>query len=471
MFFLLHSLHFICLIGQALAAPADLVHDASLEKRALVPNVLSGAIGTVDGALSSVVGGVAADSSEASGIFSAILGAIEDTIKDQVTATPTNIAQATSVVASIFSATPTTIYDDIIKLAANGIAPDATDLANLLVGAVSGPNSETNINLKNPASPIYPKKSSTDPAYTLTETQLRQVIYIPSTFTYGQKPPVILVPGTGATGYQSFDGNFIPLLTGVSYADPVWLNIPIQLLGDAQVNAEYVAYAINYISGISKRNSSIISWSQGGIDTQWALKYFSSTRKVVSNFIAISPDYHGTQLAYLLCPSFPTLPCAPAVIQQEYNSNFIATLRSNGGDSAYVPTTTVYSSTDEIVQPQSGTGASAYLLDARNVGVTNNQVQAVCGGHPAGLFYTHEGVLYNPLAFALAKDALTNGGPGRTSRLSSLNTVCDEVVAPGLNLANVLTTEEAISTAGISVLIYPFKVFVEPPIMSYAAGK
>src|ERR1700761_6924535 len=169
------------------------------------------------------------------------------------------------------------------------------------------------------------------------------------------------------------------------------------------------------------------------MDTQCARKYWPSTRGVVSNLIAHSPDFHGTVLAYILCPGFPRLPCPPSVIQQEYNSNFISTLRSNGGDSAYVPTTTVFSSTDEIVQPQSPvTGASAYLNDARGVGVTNNQVQAVCGGRPAGGFYTHEGVLYNPLGYALTVDALTNGGPGRTSRID-LNTVCNEIVSPGLD--------------------------------------
>jgi hypothetical protein len=81
--------------------------------------------------------------------------------------------------------------------------------------------------------PKWTQHLATDPSYSLIESQLRQVIYIPPTFKHGQKPPVILVPGSGATGFQSFDGNFIPLLTGVDYADPVWLNIPIQLSGDA----------------------------------------------------------------------------------------------------------------------------------------------------------------------------------------------------------------------------------------------
>jgi len=66
------------------------------------------------------------------------------------------------------------------------------------------------------------------------------------------------------------------------------------------------------------------------------------------------------------------------VSKQEYNSTFVATLRNAGGSSAYVPTTSIYSIFDEIVQPQEGTGASAYILDKRNVGMTNVELQNAC---------------------------------------------------------------------------------------------
>jgi hypothetical protein len=114
------------------------------------------------------------------------------------------------------------------------------------------------------------------------------------------------------------------------------------------------------------------------------------------------------------------------------------------------------------------TGASAFLGDAQGVGVTNNQVQAICGGHPAGGFSSHEGILYNPLSFALAMDVLKNGGPGQTSRID-LGTVCNEIISPGLDLANVITTEETIVVAALSVLLFADKQIAEPAIMAYAA--
>ena len=232
------------------------------------------------------------------------------------------------------------------------------------------------------------------------------------------------------------------------------------------MNAEYVAYAINYISGISSYNNvSVMAWSQGNLDAQWAFKYWPSTRKITSDLISFSPDFHGTIIADVTVIGTPQ---DPADLQQSYDANFITTLRSNGGDSAYVPTTTIYSGTDEIVQPQQGVIASAYLKNAHGAGVTNNYLQGICPGRPAGGVYTHEGLLYNPIAYALAIDALTHAGPGMTSRIN-LAVQCQLLVTPGLTLLDVEGTESCVVNSAINGEVYEPKVTKEPPIMAYAA--
>ncbi|KAK1987267.1 hypothetical protein LZ30DRAFT_646245 [Colletotrichum cereale] len=334
---------------------------------------------------------------------------------------------------------------------------DLANLGNKLVAPVNAIDSTNNNNIRNPAKPIWPKKDAADAPYTLSEAQLRQAIYIPQTFTYGQKPPVIF------------------LLSNVPYADPVWLNIPGALLGDAQVNSEYVAYAINYINGISNQTSSIISWSQGGLDTQWAFTFWPSTRSAVRNFFPVSPDFHGTILANVLCLSTGNgainAPCDPSVIQQQYTSVFVTTLRARGGADAYVPTTTFYSAVlDEVVEPQQGVAASAYLNDARGVGVTNIEVQSVCAGRPAGGVYGHATMLFNPLTAALIKDVLKRGqGPAQVQNIN-LEDVCKDIVSPGLTLEDGIATAGSIVAAAIRLLAYLPKLIAEPGLMAYARG-
>lgn len=286
--------------------------------------------------------------------------------------------------------------------------------------------------------------------------------------------------------------NFGKLLKQDKVADPVYVNIPGMNLADIQVAAEYAAYAVGYIASLTGRNVTTLSWSAGSLDGQWAFKYWPSTRGKVDDAIHISSDYHGTIEASLLCPGFTTPGCTPAIAQQTYNvslvsplelecdhagtdavmwqSTFIRTLRAQGGDSAYVPTSNIYSIFDQIVQPQEDPNASGALSDARGVGVTNLELQAVCGSVlPGGAPYnSHEGVLYNALAYACAVDAIQHPGPCNLARINT-TFQCEQFAAPGLSLADIFATEALIPIAAGAILAFEPKSSGEPPIMPYAA--
>ncbi|GAB1743959.1 hypothetical protein NU219Hw_g1003t1 [Hortaea werneckii] len=381
---------------------------------------------------------------------------------------PTSIPQLASEFSKIISTDPADIFQSGAEILLNGFA--GADYLNLLNSYLLE-SSTNNINLIPPRRPIYPKASASDAPYSLSESDLRKAIYIPPGYTFGRVPPVLFLPGTAALAGQNFGPNYGKLLRDRKVADPVYVNIPNENLGDIQTAAEYAAYAVNYISGISGgRNVSTISWSAGSLDGQWALKYWPSTRQHLSNAIRISPDHHGTILAQLLCPGFETPGCTPAIAQQNYNSTFIATLRNNGGDSAYVPTTNIYSIFDEIVQPQQDPNASGSLNDVRGVGVSNIELQNICtaalpGGTPNN---DHEGVLYNALGYALAIDALTHANsPGRVERVDAAGE-CAKFAADGLSLADVLATHALIPLAVGNTLAFRPKVAREPEIRGYA---
>ncbi|KAK5136543.1 hypothetical protein LTR08_002887 [Meristemomyces frigidus] len=380
---------------------------------------------------------------------------------------PTAIPQLQAELQNITTANDGDIFRSGAEIVLNGLAGgNYAQIAN----AYLIDSTTVNINLVQPTTSVYPNASSQDAPYSLSEAALRQAIYIPPGFTYGRIPPVIFLEGTAAFAGQNFGPNYGKLLTGSTFADPVYLNVPMRNLLDKQLAAEYTAYAVNYISGISGGNNvSTISWSAGSLDGQWALKYWPSTRAKMSNKICISPDYHGTIEAQSACPGVTTPECTPAIAQQNYNSSFIQTLRNNGGDSAYVPTTNVYSIFDQIVEPQEDPNASGFLNDARMVGVTNVELQSVCTAVlPGGEIYnTHEGVLYNALGYALAVDALTNGGPGQLSRVD-VKGLCAQVATAGLSLTDIEATEALIPIAALAILAYEPKVAVEPPIMAYA---
>ncbi|POS85157.1 hypothetical protein EPUL_005731 [Erysiphe pulchra] len=389
------------------------------------------------------------------------------------TSTPTGVKDTMARANAAFSmqntspsgnATEPNLMASALDMMMNGLVSD--DLHNTLQSKAAVPVFN---NPPVPADKSFYTKEGNAP-FSVPEEKLRSAIQIPPTFTYGQKPALLMVPGTGASGFETFGNTFGKLLTTTPYADPVYISIPGNSLGDVQINAEYVAYALQYVQSITNQNLSVITWSQGSIDVQWSFKYWPSIRNIVTDFIAISPDFHGTRLAYLLCSgnaNINMIGCTPAVSQQAYNSRFINRLRQDGGDAAYVPTTTVYSQFDEIVQPQFGRQASGIIREGNGVAVSNTLLQEACRGQEGSGLYLHEGVLYSATAYALVIDALTHDGPGSIDRVRNS---CSQTTPEGISDLDVVGVEALIVIILFRLLTFAPKVVREPELRDYTAN-
>jgi hypothetical protein len=78
--------------------------------------------------------------------------------------------------------------------------------------------------------------------------------------------------------------------------------------------------------------------------------------------------------------------------------------------------------------------------------------------------------LYNPLAWALAIDAILHDGPADLSRVN-LAQVCQQVLAPALDLKDLFGTEGLLLIAVAELVLYKPHALGEPPIMDYASSE
>ncbi|KAJ7180902.1 hypothetical protein C8R46DRAFT_1070908 [Mycena filopes] len=399
----------------------------------------------------------------------ALKGAMDGLLDIVAPAAPSSEAAALASLTKIFgTSAPSGFVASAEALLKAGFAPNLSDLLDVNKTYTTGENSMTNSN-PDPPSKIFPSPAG-DASYSFSEAALRQAIFIPDTFTNGVKNPLLIIPGTGQPSFMTFSPNLIPVLQNSEFADPVWLNIPGFLLGDAQLSAEYIAYATHYIAARTGKKVTLMAYSQGNIITQWALTFWPSMRSVVSDFLGMSPAFRGSTLVTAGCVPIQALGigCPPAIHQQTLNSNFVNAMRSHGGDSALVPTTLMFSLTDEIAQPQFGDDATALLKDANNVGVTPVRVQDVCAGKLAGGVATHEGMLYHPLTLAMLEDAMTHDGPADIARVDTAR-LCGQAVADGMSLSALVDTEVGLVKAGAAFIQFRPYLQDEPAVASYAA--
>lgn len=276
-------------------------------------------------------------------------------------------------------------------------------------------------------------KRAPEPRISVPTAQLEAAYHCHGQIAGASTEPLLFVTGTGATGEEGY-------LIGKGAFDaaghPVCdVDFPDFTTADIQISVQYLVYAIRRENREAGRPIAIFGISQGGLLPRFALTYWPSLRRKVTDVLAAAGTEHGSNVVGPAGPCSATNPCPPAIWQQAAGSHLLTALGRQPVE-APGPTawTTVRSATDEAVQPQTGPHPTSALK-----GATNILIQAVCPGRTTG----HIGTAFDSVTFAAFVDALSHPGPAKVSRLPG--DVCSHPFAPGLNEA---TTEAFLNGSG-----------------------
>jgi triacylglycerol lipase len=297
--------------------------------------------------------------------------------------------------------------------------------------------------------------AAADPPLTVPKAKLDAALHCHGKLLEAKRQPIMLVTGTGATGDEAYaigKGAFD------AYRHPVCtVEFPAFTTADIQVSVQYLVNGIRAMERRSGQPIAIFGISQGALLPRWALTYWPSLREKVTDVLAAAGTQHGSTTGDLAACA--TNGCPPAIWQQGAGSKLLAAINAQP-DETPGPTawTTVRSTGDETVQPQTGPHPTSALK-----GATNVVIQSVCPGRVVG----HIGTALDSVTFAAFADALSHAGAARLSRLPK--DVCAHPYAPGLDEAG--TTAILGATGGVltdRLVNQVPRVTAEPPVRAYA---
>jgi hypothetical protein len=313
------------------------------------------------------------------------------------------------------------------------------------------------------ASGPYAPLDRPGPPLSVPLAQLRASLQCTAGVAHASREPVLLNPATGVTPDQNYSWNWERALTQLGIPWCAY-TAPYHTLGDIQVSGEYLVYGIRTMNAMAGRRIAILGHSQGGMSMRWALRFWPDTRKMVDDVIGIAGSNHGTTASGLCVGG-----CPPADWQQAAGANFIAALNSYAETFPGISYTEIYSHTDEVVMPNANDHGSSSLHTGGGM-ITNVATQDIC---PADV-YEHLTVgTVDPVAYALAIDALTHPGPADPARVP--RSVCAQVYMPGVDPLTVNTYLQILAAApgllavpvgGVNLVGVP-EVSAEPPLACY----
>ncbi len=278
------------------------------------------------------------------------------------------------------------------------------------------------------AAPAYAPLDQPGPPLSVPAAQLRAALYCQPGVRHAAVEPVLLSPATGVDPAENYSWNYEPALTKLGIPWCAY-TAPHHTLDDVETSGEYLVYAIRTAHALAGRPIAVLGHSQGGMSMRWALRFWPDTRPMLDDVIGFSGSNHGTTV---LSASVCGLGCPAADWQQLSTARFIAALNSRAETFAGISYTEVYTHTDEVVQPNSGPHASAALHTGAGA-IRNVATQDLCPADP----YEHLAVgTIDPVAYALAVDALTHPGPADSARVARIPGLCSQSTMPGVDLTN-----------------------------------
>ncbi len=287
-----------------------------------------------------------------------------------------------------------------------------------------------------------------DPAPTTSLDALDAAIRCPQVFQHRDTEVVLLVHGTAVTAEEHWGWNYAQDLPGHGY-DVCTVELPDRMLGDIQVSAEYIAHAITHVAAAHGTDVDVIGHSQGALAPRWVLVHYPEVRDLVDDAVLLAGPHHGTLTTDALCALGS---CAPAAWQMRTGSAFVAAANRGDETPGDVDYLSIYSLTDELVQP-----ASTAELD----GATNVLLQDLC---PKPVH--HAGLNSDAITFELVLSALGRDGSADVGVIGP-----EDCLAPwyaGTTLGDVVGGNVLLYGNGAQALLAHPAVGAEPPLRDYA---
>jgi pimeloyl-ACP methyl ester carboxylesterase len=310
---------------------------------------------------------------------------------------------------------------------------------------------------------VLPARAATaapGPALSVSESDLATALSCPRSLAGATRTPVLLVPGTALEPRANFDWNYEPALEGAGIP---WcaLTLPNYGTGDIQDSAEYVVHALRRMHAESGRRVSIVGYSQGGMVGRWALKWWPDTRAIVEDVVGLSPTNHGTLDGRAICVAT----CSPAFWQQIDRSRFFAALNGGAETFAGIDYTVAFTRYDEIVTPNIDARTAWSPLRTGDGRVSNIQMQDVCPLDVADHLAMGS---YDPVAWAVALDALDHDGPAEASRIG--RGVCTKLFMPGVDAIAFAGNYARYAATIARAVLLAQQVPAEPPLRCYVTA-